>query len=147
MASDAREETTGSGYDATHERIYPREYLEGIAHFNAARYYDAHEIWEVIWLRSAGDEKRFYHSLIQAAVALYHEGRSNRHGARALYERACEKLQKLPPRFMSLDVTEFGRQFKAFFAGPFEREIESAASGDRPRPLIRLLSVEVKENE
>src|SRR3954466_4876322 len=88
-----------AAYDATHEGVYPREYLEGIAHFNAGRYYDAHEIWEEIWLRSTDEAKLFYHMLIQAAVALYHHERGNAHGVRALYKRVCEKLQKLPPVF------------------------------------------------
>lgn len=139
MTRHAREATNGPAYDATHERVYPREYLEGVAHFNAARYYAAHEIWEEVWLRSADDAKLFYHMLIQAAVALYHDERGNARGARALYERVCEKLQKMPPVFMSLDVLEFARQFHAFFAGFNDSEVESARAGGEPRPLIRLL--------
>lgn len=138
MTRGARDETIGMEYDATHERIYPREYLEGIRHFNAGRYYDAHEIWEEIWLRSTDAEKLFYQMLIQAAVGLYHIERGNRHGAQSLYERVCEKLQKLPDVFMSLDVAEFARQFDAFCTGWSESKAEAAPSTDRPRPLIRL---------
>lgn len=139
MTRSPREEITGTGYDATHERVYPREYLEGIAHFNAERYYDAHEIWEEIWLRSTDEAKLFYHMLIQAAVALYHHERGNAQGARALYERVCEKLQKLPPVCMSLDVSEFARQIHARFAGLSEKDVESVPSGNQPPPLIQLL--------
>ena len=139
MMGNVREEMTSAGYDATHERAYPREYVEGIAHFNAGRYYDAHEIWEEVWLRSADDAKLFYQMLIQAAVALHHDERGNAHGARALYERVCEKLRKLPPVFMSLDVSEFARQFKAFFAELAEKGGESAPSGSEPLPQIQLL--------
>lgn len=139
MLHSAREEITGVGYDATHERVYPREYLEGISHFNAGRYYDAHEIWEEIWLQSADDAKLFYHMLIQSAVALYHYQRNNLLGARALYERVCEKLQKLPPVLMSLDVSELAHQLQVFFAESSEKESESVPTGNRPPPLIRLL--------
>jgi predicted metal-dependent hydrolase len=134
MARSATEEMAGRGYDATHARVYPREYLEGIAYFNAGHYDDAHEIWEDIWRRSAGDAKLFYHMLIQAAVALYHDGRDNAHGTRVLYARMCEKLQKLPPVFMALDISDFARQFESFFAEPI-------LSGNRRRPRIRLLEV------
>src|SRR5262249_23418987 len=96
MARGAREETTAAAYDAAHERGYPREYLEGITHFNAGRYYEAHEVWEAIWLRASGEEKRFYQMLIQAAVGLHHYDRGNLRGARSLYERTCDKLQQLP---------------------------------------------------
>ena len=139
MTRQAKEEANGPADDATHERVYPREYLEGVAHFNAGRYYDAHEIWEEIWLRSADDTKLFYHMLIQAAVALYHHERGNAHGARMLYGRVCEKLQKMPPVFMSLDVLEFARQFHAFFAMSNDGDAEFARPGGGPRPLIRLM--------
>jgi len=134
-----REETTGAGYDATHAQVYPPEYLEGIAHFNAGRYYEAHEIWEEIWLRSADEEKLFYQMLIQTAVGLHHYQRTNLYGARALYERVCDKLQKLPREFMSLDVSEFARQLHAFFAELSDNDVESAPSSNRRFPLIRLL--------
>ncbi|MEN3331301.1 MAG: uncharacterized protein V7641_666 [Blastocatellia bacterium] len=137
--SSTREDTTGLGYDATHEQVYPREYLEGIAHFNAGRYFDAHEIWEEIWLCSTDEAKLFYHMLIQAAVALYHRERGNLHGARALYKRVCEKLQKLPPVFMSLDVSGLARQLHACFAELSEKAAESAPLSNQPPPLIRLL--------
>ena len=138
MIRKAGEEADGAAYDATHERVYPREYLEGVAHFNAGRYYDAHEVWEEIWLRSADDAKLFYHMLIQAAVALYHDERGNAHGARTLYERAREKLQKIPPVFMSLDVVEFARQLHAFFAALNNEDGETARTRGEPRPFIRL---------
>src|SRR5437868_3436081 len=128
MTANPTEAINGSEDDATHQHNYPREYLEGIAQFNAGQYYQAHETWEAIWLRSAGETRLFYHALIQAAVALYHHERGNPHGTRALYERACERLQKLPAHLMSLDVREFERQFKTFFA----------VSGDSPHPLIQL---------
>jgi predicted metal-dependent hydrolase len=139
MMNGASEAVTGAGYDATHERVYPRQYLEGIAHFNAGRYYAAHEIWEEIWLQSADDAKLFYHMLIQSAVALYHYQRNNLLGARALYERVCEKLQKLPGEFMSLDVTGLARQFHSFFTELSEKDVEHAPSSNRPFPVIRLL--------
>jgi predicted metal-dependent hydrolase len=139
MMHSMRDETTGLGYDATHKRVYPREYLEGIAHFNAGRYYDAHEIWEAIWLCSTDEAKLFYHMLIQAAVGLYHAERTNGRGAQALYERVCEKLQKLPPVVMSLDVSEFARQIHRYFAELSEKDAESWPSANQPPPLIRLL--------
>jgi uncharacterized protein len=138
MMHSVSEKINDAGYDATHERVYPREYLEGIAHFNAGRYYDAHEIWEEIWLRSADEAKLFYHMLIQAAVGLHHYQRNNLPGARALYERVCKKLQILPAEFMSLDVTELACQLHAFFAELSEKDVEYTPSSKKPFPSIRL---------
>ncbi|HKQ05026.1 MAG TPA: DUF309 domain-containing protein [Blastocatellia bacterium] len=138
MTANATDKTTGAAFGDQHERVYAREYLDGIAHFNAERYYEAHEIWEAIWLRSAGDTRLFYHMLIQAAVALYHHQRGNTHGVRTLYRRASEKLEQLPAHFMSLDVKAFACQLERFIAGSLEREAEALPLNDTPRPMIRL---------
>jgi hypothetical protein len=94
---------------------YPREYLMGIEHFNDGRYFEAHEIWEEIWLRSSDEAKTFYQMLIQAAVGLLHFERGNYAGACGMYGNVIEKLAALPGVFMSLDVVDFERRFRDFF--------------------------------
>src|SRR5204862_3147329 len=94
----------------TFSGAYPREYLQGIEDFNAGRYFDAHEIWEEIWLRSSGDTKLFYQMLIQAAVGLHHYERGNARGARGMNTNVTDKLGRLPSAYMSLDLVEFARQ-------------------------------------
>ena len=54
---------------------------QAIAQFNAAEFFDCHETLEPLWLSAAGDERIFFHALIQAAIALCH----------ALY--ACEPIR------------------------------------------------------
>jgi uncharacterized protein len=132
------EESSEDDSHASHEKIYPREYLQGIKFFNTKRYFEAHEVWEEIWLRSSGDTKLFYQMLIQAAVGLHHYERANTRGARGMYKNVCEKLARLPGFFMSLDLVEFERQFKKFFADLIENENETALPPDLPRPLICL---------
>lgn len=127
-------------FDITQPGIYPRHYLEGIEHFNARRYFDAHEVWEEIWLRSSGDTRLFYQMLIQAAVGLHHYERGNARGARGMYANVIEKLDRLPSFLMSLDLNDFSRQFRAFFAKLIKNDDESAPPPDRPRPQIRFLS-------
>jgi hypothetical protein len=130
-------------FDEELRRIYPGEYLEGIRHFNAGRYFEAHEIWEDIWVRSSDDKRLFYQMLIQAAVALHHYEKNNRVGARGLYARVIEKLDRLPSIFMSLELDEFARAFKTFFSEIFGNDDESAtAKVEAPRPMIHLLASE-----
>jgi predicted metal-dependent hydrolase len=126
--------------DGRRTHAYPREYLEGIEHFNARRYFEAHEVWEEVWLRSTGDAKRFYQMLIQAAVGLHHYERGNVRGARGMRKRVVEKLQLLPSFYMSLDLSDFSEQFNNFFADLADGDDEAAPpQSDKPRPLIRLL--------
>lgn len=136
------EETSGEQptFDTTQSGIYPSHYLKGIEHFNARSYFDAHEVWEEIWLRSSGDTKQFYQMLIQAAVGLYHYERGNARGARGMHANVVDKLERLPSFLMSLDLDDFSRQFRGFFAELIENNDEAAPPADRPRPRIRLLS-------
>jgi uncharacterized protein len=126
--------------DATQSGLYPSQYLEGIAHFNAGRYFDAHEVWEEIWLRSSGDTKVFYQMLIQAAVGLHHYERGNARGARGMYANVADKLEHLPSFLMSLDLDDFSRQFRSFFSELIESGDDSAPPVQKPWPRIQLLS-------
>ena len=120
--------------------LYPPQYLEGIEHFNAGRYFDAHEVWEEIWLRSSGATKLFYQMLIQAAVALHHYERGNARGARGMHANVVEKLSRLPSFFMSLNLAGFARDFRAYLVELIETNNEAAPSSHELRPQIHLLS-------
>jgi len=160
-ASDVQQTSPDAGSDAekdsevtweaepsseiTQSGLYPIPYLRGIEHFNMGRYFDAHEVWEEIWLRSTGDTKVFYQMLIQAAVALHHYERGNSRGARGMYANVVDKLAKLPAALMSLDLIEFSNQFKGFFGDLIEKDIDLTFPSDRSRPQIRLLSRETTD--
>jgi pSer/pThr/pTyr-binding forkhead associated (FHA) protein len=140
-SSEERGSADQSDSNTTRSGIYPRHYLEGIEHFNDGRYFDAHEVWEEIWLRSSADTKMFYQMLIQAAVGLHHFERGNVRGARGMYNNVVDKLERLPSFMMSLDLGDFGQQFMGFFADLIKNENESSLPpADMPRPRIRLLS-------
>jgi uncharacterized protein len=134
------EAESGGGYSGqvSTARIYPKQYGEGIQHFNAGRYFDAHEVWEEIWLRAAGESKLFYQMLIQAAVGLHHFERGNVRGARGMHDNVIEKLSRLPSSFMSLDLVRFASDFRACLAELIEKNNETATLSDELRPLIKL---------
>jgi predicted metal-dependent hydrolase len=144
LSSQARlQDDPGAQQHSFDERlaaIYPREYLEGIEHFNHRRYYDAHEVWEEIWLRSSADTKLFYQMLIQAAVGLHHYERGNARGARGMHKNVVEKIGRLPSVYMSLDLNDFARQFKSFLAELIEKGNEAPPPDDMLRPVIHLLT-------
>src|ERR1041384_8470012 len=64
--------------------------------FNAGEYWLAHEALETVWrsIISDGnrDAARVWQGLIQAAAALLHQRRGNRHGAMVVGGAALEKL-------------------------------------------------------
>lgn len=107
---------TGSPTPAAPTRYDPR-YLAGIACFNRAEYFDAHEVWEELWMECPAAERRFVQSLIQAAVALYHWGRGNRAGADRLFHSGRRYMEPYRPRYFGLDVEKFWADVELAFTG------------------------------
>src|SRR2546428_4505508 len=71
-----------------------RRYLEHARElFNSREFWLAHEALETVW-RSIikEDEARVFQGLIQAAAALLHRGRGNRHGVVAVRAAAAEEV-------------------------------------------------------
>ena len=121
------------------QHIYPREYLEGIVHFNAGRYYDAHEVWEEIWLRSSGDEKLFLQMLIQAAVSLHHYERGNLRGASNLYQAVLEKLKRFGDSYLDADLHGLSSSLRECLDVLLDKNEETTLPPLTSRPQIRLL--------
>ena len=71
-----------------------RLFREGVALFNGARYWHAHEAWETVWRAAPEGERDFYQGLIQVAAGFLHLARKNRRGAR---NKLAEGLARLGP--------------------------------------------------
>lgn len=95
---------------------YDPRYLAGILFFNRRDYFDAHEVWESLWMDTAAPEKRFYQALIQAAVALYHFGNGNLRGAAKLYGSSRNYMEKFGSPFLGLDAARFWQDMERCFA-------------------------------
>src|SRR5260221_12196468 len=73
----------------------PERLLEiGIEHFNARRFFQAHETWETAWHPSASDERDFWQGLTQLAVGFTHYQRGNPKGSVTLLQRGARKIAK-----------------------------------------------------
>src|SRR5437868_13092514 len=106
---------------------YDPRYLRGVLHFNSGEYFDAHEVWEELWQDCPAADRRFYQSLIQAAVALYHGGNGNRAGAARLLDSGRRYMAPYRPAHCGLDVDGFWAAVAAALAPVL------ATSGE-PRP-------------
>jgi predicted metal-dependent hydrolase len=78
-------------------------FRDGVAHFNAAEFWEAHESWETLWLVAKSDVKQFLQGLIQVAAAYHHVKRGTLRGAPRLFEAGMRKLAPFPPGFCGLD--------------------------------------------
>jgi predicted metal-dependent hydrolase len=95
---------------------YDDRYLAGIVLFNRHDFFEAHEVWEDLWMDRAGPEKRFVQGLIQAAVGLLHFGNGNLQGARKLYASSRAYMEVYGPHYLGLDNAAFWRQMEQCFA-------------------------------
>lgn len=71
---------------------YPESYIDYLIHFHASRdYFECHEIMEEYWLENNRHKK--WLSLIQLAVAIYHERQENYAGSLRLYRKVLSHLR------------------------------------------------------
>src|SRR5262245_62120599 len=105
---------------------YDPRYLAGIVLFNRGDFFEAHEVWEDLWMEATPPEKKFYQGLIQAAVGLCHFCNGNLRGAVKLYHSSRDYMQRTGSPFLGLDVTDFWRRMEACLA-----EVLSQPSLDR----------------
>jgi len=83
-----------------------KKFQRGVALFNAREYFEAHEVWEELWLPASGDERAFLQGLIQVAAAFHHYGRGNVLGMRSLLAAGLTKLDGLADVHWGIDVTK-----------------------------------------
>jgi uncharacterized protein len=77
---------------------------EGLKCYRGGEFFEAHEHWELVWLKCAEPEKTFLQSLIQVSAAFHHLRRGNQSGARSLLTRALGRLERYPDRFGGVGV-------------------------------------------
>jgi uncharacterized protein len=77
----------------------------GIEHFNAGRFFPAHEAWETAWkkARDTGDAE-FFKGLSQLGAGYVHLFRGNRHGAITLLRRAAGRIGRYPRGHFGVDT-------------------------------------------
>ncbi|MDB5311428.1 MAG: hypothetical protein JWO38_5630 [Gemmataceae bacterium] len=110
---------------------YDWRYLAGVVRFNRSEYFDAHEVWEALWLDCPAADRRFYQSLIQAAVALYHWGNRNRAGAARLFHSGRRYMEPYRPVHQGLDVDRFWRGVESALAPA----LAGGQEPDSPTPI------------
>jgi uncharacterized protein len=114
----------------------PREKQErferGLAHFNARQFFEAHEVWEEIWLAEVEPQRTFLQGLIQIAAAFHHYRRGNSDGTESLLAAGIVKLTRFPQDYQGLAVEDL-RAAAKWWA---RRLGESRNPGDDEIPLI-----------
>jgi hypothetical protein len=87
-----------------------------IEHFDAGRFFPAHEAWETVWKQSKGTaDEEFFKGLSQLGAGYTHYRRGNPHGTKVLLRRALSR------------ITEFGQSHHGIDLARLTREVERHA--------------------
>jgi predicted metal-dependent hydrolase len=81
-------------------------FLDGVEHFNALRFWEAHESWEELWLAAQSDLEQFLQGLIQLAAAYHHVRRGTWRGGLRLFDAALRRLEAFPTVYCGIDRTD-----------------------------------------
>jgi len=81
----------------------------GVDHFNAQRFFQAHEAWETAWHPSPADEREFWQGITQIAVGFTHVQRGNPTGAVTLLERGAARLAGFGTAHRGIPVATLAR--------------------------------------
>jgi predicted metal-dependent hydrolase len=74
-------------------------------HFNAGRFFPAHEAWETAWKQTRGtEEAELFKGLSQLGAGYVHLLRGNAHGAITLLRRAARRVGRYPAGTRGVDT-------------------------------------------
>ncbi len=117
----------------------PKHDLDGVFHeglilFNAAQFFEAHEVLEDVWRPAPEAERKFLQGLIQIAVALHHHSTGNIAGCRSLLLRGLRNLAPYPDRHCGLELALFRDQVEQW---------RLALESQRPLPALPSIRFEL----
>lgn len=89
----------------------------GLQCYRAGEFFEAHEHWELVWLRLLEPEKSFLQALIQVTAAFHHYRRGNVVGAVSLLTRALRRLERCEACFAGVRVAVLREGVRAWLRG------------------------------
>src|SRR5437660_12775303 len=115
---------------------FKHHFLEGIRHFNAKRFWEAHESWETLWLSAESDVEQFLQGLIQIAAAYHHVQRGTYRGAGRLFDAGLRRLEPYPAAFCGIDrdgVENAARRHRAWLAASENSPAQPLSPDEYPK--------------
>lgn len=102
--------------------------VAGFEAFNAGHYWEQHELLEAAWREEARPVRALYQGILQVGVALHQIEQGKWAGAIKLLRRGLNRLDRLPPLCMGVDLDAFRRQAYALHQHLMELGTEQPAA-------------------
>lgn len=93
-----------SGAEAGCTAPAPPMLLQGVAEFNAGRFYACHETLEALWMSEPAAVRELYQGILQVGVGFYKQERGQYRGAVSLLKRGLAHLAPYAPTCRGVDV-------------------------------------------
>lgn len=123
--------------DMTKNEIRDPRFCQGIEYFNNKDFFNAHEVWEDLWLCTFDESREFLQGLIQWSLALHHFSRGNMRGARSLFESGAVLLESYGEMFQGVDLGNLKSQMETCLAEVFAHPLEKLAGKEGGDGLLR----------
>ena len=81
----------------------------GLRAFNRRKFYQQHDLFEALWIETAGPVRDLYRAILQVGVAYYQIERGNYRGALKMLQRSVQWLYLLPDVCQGIDVAQLRR--------------------------------------
>lgn len=81
-------------------------FRQGVVYFNAEYFFEAHDVFEEIWMDTRGRDRRFYQGLVQLATGFYHLRMNNPEGGLSQLSKGVEKLRSFPVSYQTIDLSD-----------------------------------------
>lgn len=105
-------------------RSDPR-FAAGVAHFDRADFFEAHEEWEALWHDTRGEARDFVQGLIQVTSAMHHLQVGNMRGARQLHDSGVGLLAPYGDAYAGVDLKalrlSFDDSLREILEAPYDR--------------------------
>lgn len=94
------------------------EFRTAVREFNSGRYFEAHEIWETLWLEETGETRRQLEGLVRMSVGFHKAEIGIPGGARKLWTSALRSLEGAPADALGIDVVGLRAAIRAALDAP-----------------------------
>ena len=91
------------------QQALPALAIAGVREFNRGEFYRQHDLFEALWVETAGPVRDLYRGILQIGVAYYQLERGNYRGALKMLQRSVQWLRPLPDVCQSLDIEALRR--------------------------------------
>jgi len=106
-------------------------------HFNAHRFFPAHEAWETAWKQAKGTrDAELFKGLSQLGAGYVHLLRGNAHGAVVLLRRAAGRVVAFPPGSRGVDTAAVAAAAEADAAAVERGSLVPGASAAHSAPTV-----------